>query len=119
MWDLRKFIFGPVPVEKAAAKIVKKIANSAFHVFKDEEIREMLNFSKIGQTEQDRIFNEFVATGLSLTILMAETIFRLNEEKGDSFRKLKDEIFIYYPNWLKELGVEEEYCDIWRKLIKM
>ena len=119
MWDLRKFIFGPVPVEKAAAKIVKKIANSAFHVFKDEEIREMLNFSKIGQTEQDRIFNEFVATGLSLAILMAETIFRLNEEKRDSFRKLKDEIFIYYPNWLKELGVEEEYCDIWRKLIKM
>jgi len=79
----------------------------------------MLNFSKIDQIEQDRMFNEFVVTGLSLAILMSETISQLNEEKSNSFKKFKDEMFIYYPDWLKELGVEEKYCEIWRKLIEM
>lgn len=119
MWDLGKIIFGPVSIEKIAAKVVQKIARSSFQIFKDEDIRKMLNFSKIDQTEQDRIFNEFVVTGLSLAILMAETISELNEEKNNSFLKLKSNLSNYYPNWLKELGVEEQYCDIWRKLIGM
>jgi len=119
MWDLRKIIFGPAPIEKIAEKVVKKNTHSAFRIFKDEDIRKLLNFSKINQTEQDRIFNEFVVIGLSLAILTAETISKINEEKNNSFRKLKDEIFIYYPDWLKELGVEKQYCDIWRKLIEM
>lgn len=114
-----KFIFRSISVERIAKKTVKKIAKSAFRVFKDEEIRRVLDFSKIEEIERDRIFNELVVTGLSLAILMAETISEINKERRNSFRKLQEEIFVYYPNWLKELGVEERYCDIWIKLIKM
>lgn len=119
MWGFWKIIFGPAPIEKVAKKVVENIANSSFRIFKDEDIRKMLDFSKIAQTEQDRIFNEFVVTGLSLAILIAETISELSEEKSNSFRKLRGGLIDYYPSWLKELGVEEQYCGIWRKLIQM
>lgn len=120
MIDLQKMIFGPVSIEKAAEKIVEKIAHSSFRFFKDEKIREMLNFSEIDQVEQDRIFNELVVTGLSLAILITETISGLTrDERSITFEKLGNELAVQYPNWLGKLGIEKQYLDIWTKLIEM
>lgn len=120
MWFLRKLIFGPLAPEKIAKKIVEKVSKLAFRFFRDSEIREMLNFSKISQTEQDRIFNELVVSGLGVTILSLETVAQLTgAERSGLYQKVEKEVIAYYPNWLSELGVEKKYTDIWRELIKM
>jgi hypothetical protein len=120
MLNLKKLISRSLSIEEAAKKIIEKVAHSSFKFFKDEEVREILNFSEIDQLEQNRIFNELVVTGLSLSILMTETISDLSRgEKSVVFGKLHDELLVRYPNWLRELGIEKCYLDQWVKLIEM
>lgn len=116
-----RLFFGPAPPDIIADMMVRKIAHKSFRFFRDEEIREMLNFSKIDQTEQDRIFNEIVLTGLCLAILMIEMLAKITESdnKKEYYKKLREELFIRYPEWLAELGVEKKYVKMWRKLIQM
>lgn len=120
--DLIKSTFNPPKnPEQLARAITEKIANSSFVFFKDENIRSLLNFEKISVTEQDRIFNEILVSGITIAILIFATLE--NKTKNERIKQFHIEMQIEltssYPNWLKELGAEQNNADLWKELIKM
>jgi len=118
---IKSAIIPPKNPEELARAIIEKIANMSFGLFKNENFREMNNFNKLEITEQDRIFNEILVTGIALSILTFETLESRakNERIKGSYSEIQVEIASRYPNWLKELGGEENNIDLWRDLIKM
>ena len=109
--------------EIIARKITEMIADESYHLFRDKKFRRLNNFEKIDQVEQDRIFNEIVVSGLALAVLMFEALAELNSENRKDleqlFLNLKVETTSYYGNWLKEMGTEVEFADLWKGLIEM
>lgn len=118
--NLLNLIFGPLSVEKTADKIIDKTLNSSFKIFSDDKIRQLLKFCDLEQTEQDRIFNEFVVMGLALVYLMIETVCSVTEkEKHEFYKELKNLLPAVYLKRLAGFGIEKKYVDIWGKLFEM
>lgn len=106
--------------EEIAKKLTEKIANSAFKLFQEKELRKMINFEELEQIEQDRIFNEIVVSGLVLAVLMYRTIADMSEnEKRSYFFELQMEMTSTYSAWLGEMGTPREFTEMWKELIKM
>ncbi|MEK7211119.1 MAG: hypothetical protein AAB731_00630 [Patescibacteria group bacterium] len=115
-----KIIFGPPSVERATSRIMWSGLKSAHKFFRDQGVRELLNFEKLKQTEQDRIFNELVVTNLLLFVLMLDTVAELTGGyRRDFCRDLSETLFYAYPRELARMGVGEEHVDLWNKLMKM
>lgn len=99
------------PPSTAAEKLAALVAQAAFDFWEDKEFRRMINFEKISKTEQDRIFNELEVTILGLVALHAEErpiLIRMQQETVNTFIEI-----------MAKLGIEEEYLDTWKLLIKM
>jgi len=110
--------------EELARILTEKIAKSAFAFFRQNNFREEIKFNQIAQVEQDRIFNELVATGICLAILMFETMSNLTQKKKkdyavEFYQELIIELYSRYGNWLRELGTEEKFASLWKDLIEM
>ena len=105
--------------KKLAEKLVKMVCYSAFGFFKDEKVREMLNFSSLEQVEQDRIFNELELSGLCLIMFLAEDMADLIEKDKELWIKTKEEIPRSFIRWLSDLRIERHYLDLWEELIEM
>lgn len=106
--------------QDVARQITEKIAHSSFKIFKDRKFRQLVDFDNLEQTEQDRIFNELVVTGLSLAILMFRTLAELTKDEASNYySELQVETKSRYGNWLRELGVENEFTNLWKELIEM
>ncbi len=106
--------------KEVSQKITERIANSSFKIFKERRFRMWVDFNNLEQTEQDRIFNELVVTGLSLAVLMFKTAAELTTgEKSNYLNELQIELTSRYGNWLKELGTESKCADMWKELINM
>lgn len=88
--------------------VAQMIAESSFTLWKSKEFRDLINFDKIDQIEQDRIFNELEVTALGLLALYCEE-FNKN--------KISNEIIENFLDFLKKSGVDEKYIKIWRDLI--
>lgn len=114
-------LFPPKNTFEIAKLLTEKIASESFTFFKEPRFRELINFEKISQTEQDRIFNEIVATGIALSVVMFEKLAALapHEEIRQFYAELQLEMRSYYANWLKELGTPQKFTDLWKQLIKM
>lgn len=109
--------------EIIARKITEMIVNESFRLFRDKKFRNLCKLETFEQVEQDRIFNEIVVSGLALSILMFESLAELNRGKKQDLEQLylnlKLEMTSCYGNWLKELGTEQKFVDIWKELIEM
>jgi len=107
--------------EKLARNITEMVANDSFKFFQTKDFVEMSNLKSFEQTEQDRIFNEIVVSGLALAILMFETLGKITEDERlkQYYMESKTETESRYGNWLKELGSEPEFADSWKPLIRM
>src|SRR4030065_1543436 len=118
---LKSILVPPKNPEELAKAITEKIANMSFGLFKNEDFRNMNNFKKIDITEQDRIFNEIIVSGLALAIMMFEAMENKakSEKIKESYSEIQVELASRYPNWLKELGSKESDVDLWRELTKM
>lgn len=117
---LRRTIFGPPSAVRIARNLVNHTAVTAFRVFRDEEVRTSLKFKKIEKGEQDRIFNEFLVTGLALISLMMEMLAQMSEGKRKTFfREVQSGIKARLLQWFRELGTAEHHVDLWDKLIEM
>ncbi|RJQ37964.1 hypothetical protein C4559_02695 [Candidatus Microgenomates bacterium] len=89
-------------------KAVMLIAQSSFELWKSKDFRALVSFEKIDQTEQDRIFNELEVTALGLLMLYSQETFS---------SELRDLVVNNFLNLMSGLGIEEQFIDIWRKLI--
>ena len=106
--------------EQIAKHITEIIAQESFKLFQDKKLRKLTNFEEIDQTEQDRIFNEIVVTGISLAILMFETLAKMaSGSVKQHYLELQIETASRYSNWLKEMGTPQDLADIWKELIKL
>ena len=107
--------------EDIAKTITEKVAGTAFNFFRQQEFRQQTNLTALDQTEQDRIFNELVANGLVLGILMFDFLStKTKKDRSKQFyEELKIELISRYGNWLRELGTPEQFCNLWKDLIQM
>lgn len=111
----------PAPGEMArlfAAILSQLVAQRAFELFRDKKFRKLTRFVDLEQTEQDRIFNELVVSGLILTIFLCESPdMRVEEDFREYLGMVKDAIREAYVEQLAALGVEEVHLKEWETLI--
>lgn len=115
-------LFKCIPPEKEGEYFLQRVNASSFQVFIDPNFRQLTNFDKQSQVEQDRIFNELVVTAIIYVVLMIDG--KLDEERVKPDRihfwmKLRDMIPDLYVNYLKGLGIAGQHLDIWKKLIDL
>lgn len=108
--------------EQIAEKLVEIISNSGFGYWKEAEFRKLVDFENISQTEQDRIFNEIICSGLILAMMILDDISSNGDlalEKKIVLSRVRDTIPDGYLNTLKGFGVERKFVRIWKKLIDL
>ena len=120
--DLIKYkLFPPKNIHEIAKVLTEKIAADSFSLFNKQQFRKLVNFDKLDQQEQDRIFNEILVAGLILLILMFSRLEKMapHDIIRQFYAELQMEMHSRYSNWLKELGTSSEFTDLWKTLIKM
>lgn len=107
--------------EEIAADVAILIAQEAFNKFREPEFRQSIGFDKMDQEEQDRIFNELVINGLSLSYLTLERGEKenANQKSQDTFRQIKNNLTSGYVKTLASTGVEKQFTDLWYQLMAM
>ena len=106
--------------EVTASALVKAAAESAFRLFHDKRFRRLARLGRLPQTEQDRIFNELIVGCIVLIMLTLEAPdLRIPEELRDYFTLLEKKIPSAHVDQLRQLGVETEHLQTWKKLIDM
>jgi len=107
--------------EEIANKIVQYFAKDSFRLIREKQFIREFDFEGYDQVEQDRIFNEIVASAIVLSALMFETLAQkiTNDESKQFFANLYIETMSEYSNILKNNGVEQHFCQIWKDLLEM
>lgn len=108
-------------LQQSARLFTEFIAQQSFSFWQQKDFRKLTNFNRITQTEQDRIFNELIVTGICLLDLHLTDL--LSEAKDDAKIKvlegLHKEFLKDYPRYLKELGTPKHLTTTWDVLIKI
>jgi hypothetical protein len=120
--DFIKFnLFPPKNPNEIARVMTEKIAKHAFDMFKNKDFRQLNNFEKIDQIEQDRIFNEIIVSGVVLAIFIFEKLRDASQNKkfDQFYSEMQMELESSYGNWLRDLGAQEEHASLFKDLIKM
>jgi hypothetical protein len=103
-----------------AATLAQAAAGSAFHLFGDKQFRQLSNFEKLSETEQDRIFNELVIASLVLIMLVLDAPdLRVAREFRSYLVDLNKRVPEAYLDHLRSLGVKAGNLRGWKKLISM
>ena len=106
--------------QATAANLSQSASAAAYEIFCDKEVRRMVDFERLSQVEQDRIFNELVVAFLALVMLLLEAPdLRVAPELRKYFAELKDRIPAAYVGQLKSLGAEAQHLRDWEKLISL
>lgn len=96
-------------------------ADKAFKFFQDKQFRELIGCDKMEQVEQDRIFNELTVSNLIMLMFLVEQLAQEtdDEEKKEFLNSLCTEIPEFYSRFLREIGIPEEFAEVWDKLVKL
>jgi hypothetical protein len=112
------FISGKVDPKQVAESQVKIAATHGFMAFQDKEFRRLINFDSQSKVEQDRIFNELVATALILLMaLYVNKLPDIKEEKQEYWYRVYDCLPESFKDYLKSIGIPDEFVDTWQKVI--
>jgi hypothetical protein len=105
---------------ETAAALLQASWGSAFHLFQDKKFRRLAGFNQLSQTEQDRIFNELVVASVVLIMLVVEAPdLSISVEFRGYLSALNKMIPKAHVDYLRTLGIEDEYLLQWEKLIDM
>jgi len=106
--------------ENIAKNITEIVARKSSIFLNSRKFRKLSQSDKLAQIERDRMLNETVMTGLSLAILMFETIADIgtNRSKEQFYRQLSVELMSRYGNWMVELGNPADTSGLLQKFIK-
>jgi len=117
---LRKIFQQVIPPDDRARFLVEDAVSSAFRFFQDRAFRKEIDFNKMEQIEQDRVFNELEITFLGFLYLLIEnTLDYLPDERKDYWNSVKGLIFPRFINWFRELGTKDRHIKTWEKLIDL
>lgn len=117
---LKKLFRKYIKPEQEANFLVRMVSSSAYEIFLDQRIRQLINFDEQTRVEQDRIFNELVVTALVLLKAIIEyKLPDIEPLRQDFWQNVYHEIQNSFINWLAELGVERKYLNLWHELIDL
>jgi len=121
MFKILRFFFGPPPMSFTVKKMRSTVLISAYKFWENEEVRKSINFNEIEQEEQDRIYNEIMATALVGAILLFEAMEKTpkNEKFSDKIGDLRVEFKQHYIDYLSGLNLSQEKVEMWGQLIDM
>lgn len=120
--------FKPKIAEGINQELITYATKLAFEFFKDEKQRELLNFEKLSQSEQDRIFNELVMTAILAIVFAFESRILHDEYLPDSLsvreklsflKTTKEQVFNNFLDWHFNLGTKKKFVDLFRKCLEM
>ena len=116
-----KYNTHPARMEFKARKVTLFGAERAFDFFKDEQFRKLIFFDKKDEEERNRFFNELTVTNIVLLMLMLEQIIREteDEDKKEHLRAFRKIIPEYFKNFIRRIGIPEQYANLWDGLIDM
>lgn len=106
--------------EQTAQGLVQAAWHQAFQLFRNKNFRRLLDFNKMRQVEQDRVFNELTVTVLLLPIFTFEAPDLETPPYGkDYLYYIRDKIPEIHVKELRKLGIEKKHLKIWSKLIDL
>ncbi len=108
-------------IKRAGKGLAGIVAQISFKLWSEEAFRELIDFDKISQTEQDRIFNEIEVTFLGLFNLYLINL-RAQVPKEDHPEMLTDLQVALKEGFLsiyEEMSLPEIFVKQWRTLIDM
>jgi len=109
-----------LPVGAAAEYLLDKLLPSAFKVFKDSEFRKIVNFDKISQVEQDRIFNELEVAAISIALFCLEERESVVQLKDFHFWKgVCEKMPAGFEDKLLKLGIDPKNARLFKDLIEI
>lgn len=109
-----------IVLTKITRSIVESIAGAAFEFWQRNDFRFFVTFNTIGQTEQDRIFNELEVSVLGLYVLHFENIAEFSVPEIQSIlRAIARDLPDAFLDLLNVSGVEQMHIRTWKKLIAM
>lgn len=116
-----KYNTHPSRMEFKSRKVALFGAKKAFQLFKDKSFRELMFFDKKDEEERNRIFNELTVTNLVFLMLLLEQIIREieDEDAKEYFRALRKAAPEYFKNFIRRIGIPEQYATLWDGLIDM
>jgi hypothetical protein len=108
-------------MESKARKAVLFGANQALRFFQDDRFRELINFAKHDEEEQNRFFNELTVTNLILLMLLVDQSIKevSNEDKKEYLKALREAVPKYFKTFIGRIGIPKEFATIWNKLIDL
>jgi predicted transport protein len=116
MMDLKKEI--AKMMLEAGERIAQMIASEAFELWQRKDFRIYIEFHKLDQTEQDRIFNELEVSLIGLYVLrLDQAIQNAPQEKAIAFKALKAGIQEGFLKFMGDQGVEQKFVNQWKLLM--
>lgn len=108
-------------LNKLGQTLANVVARVSFMLWQKEDFREMIDFDKISQTEQDRIFNELEVSFLGLFYLYLDNLSSQLEDgmEKELVEKLKPSLKKGFIGLYEDLKIEKKFIDIWKELINM
>lgn len=91
--------------------LAEAIGGVAYDIWKEQTFRYLIEFEKLSQSEQDRIFNELEVTLLGLLYL--------NIEQHSSLIDLQKYLTKGFLEQLSSLGIENKFLKDWETLINL
>lgn len=111
----------PARIEVKARQLVMFGSKQAFRMFKGQDVRRLLDFDKVGRTEQDRFFNEMTVTNIVMLMLILDYKIETADpgERREYLKAVREEVPRYYVDFLRRINIPKEYTKIWKKLIDL
>lgn len=104
----------------ATTGLIKVIENTSYEMWQRKDFRLYLDFDKLSQTEQDRIFNELQVSVLGLFYLHLEyVVINSIDSQRKVIKALNNDIVPAFLNLYIDLEVEKVFVDQWEKLINI
>lgn len=101
---------------KLAHELTMFIAKKSSEATRDKKIRMLLDWHGLDQTEQDRIFNEFVLSGQCLYYFSIEQLSKSivdNAVLKDKLQQLSFAFLPMYGSTLLALGTPKKFVKLW------
>lgn len=113
-------LFGAPDVTAIAAQLVDKASRTGFRMFRDARFRECIAFDTLEPMEQDRMFNELIASNLVLLMLMLDTFVNVSgNEHREYIRVLNSQIPESFTQLLGDMGIAREHIQTWLQLLNL
>lgn len=117
---LERAIFGPPDKVKIVNQLMGYALKRGFRTFRNNEFRVTVKFSELSTVEQDRMFNELIASNIVLVLLMIDTFAKLSERGVQEYlRSLCDTISSQLAEKLRGIGIADDHVNTWIKLLEL